>query len=156
MGKRGPKPKFTGIACPNNHCTYYGMVNAGNIVGNGTYQTKSRRVRKYICRECDAVFSDRNNTVFYDIRSEESKVVDACRLLVKGLSIRSAADFLQVKEETVSGWLSRAAEHCQEINDVLMKNLKVSKVELDEFWTFVQKQQLPLWRSRKTRALGSG
>jgi hypothetical protein len=38
----------------------------------------------------------------------------------------------------------------------LMKNLNISKVELDEFWTFVQKKQIHLWRSRKTRASGSG
>lgn len=156
MGKRGPKPKFSDIACPNEQCPFYGQVNSGNIIGNGTYQAKSRRIRKYICRECGSVFSDRNNTVFYDIRSEEGKVVDACRLLVKGLSIRSAADFLHVKEETVSGWLYRAAEHCQDVNDALVKDLNVSKLELDEFWTFVKKKQLHLWRSKKTRASGSG
>jgi hypothetical protein len=44
MGKRGPNAKFTQISCPNQDCQHYGKLNEGNIVGNGTYQTKSRRI----------------------------------------------------------------------------------------------------------------
>jgi len=51
MGKRGPKPKFAHVACPNKECKFHGIPGQGNIVGNGTYQTKNGRVRKYIC--CD-------------------------------------------------------------------------------------------------------
>ena len=36
-------------------------------------------------------------------------------------------------------WLYVAAEHCEEVNKVLMKDLNVSKVEIEELWTFVKK-----------------
>jgi len=32
-----------------------------------------------------------------------------------------------------------AAEHSEEVNAVLLKEMKVFKIELDELWTFVQK-----------------
>ncbi|MDR2544279.1 MAG: hypothetical protein LBD03_01830 [Methanobrevibacter sp.] len=46
MGKRGPKPKFTDVTCPNEDCEDYGKVNNGNIIGNGTYIDK--KMVKYI------------------------------------------------------------------------------------------------------------
>jgi transposase-like protein len=58
MGKRGAKPQFIDIFCPNSDCKLYGISGKGNIVGNGTYQIKNKRVRKYICRECGRVFND--------------------------------------------------------------------------------------------------
>ena len=36
MGKRGPKPQCTDVACPNHSCKSYGLTGKGNIVGNGT------------------------------------------------------------------------------------------------------------------------
>ena len=36
MGKRGPKPQFIDIACPNKACELYGLTNQGTVVGNGT------------------------------------------------------------------------------------------------------------------------
>jgi hypothetical protein len=36
--------------------------------------------------------------------------------------------------------LKISAEHSEEVNKVLMKNLNVDKVELDELWIFVKKK----------------
>jgi len=44
MGNRGPKPKFVEITCPNDSCGNLGQTGLGNIIGNGTYQTKSGTV----------------------------------------------------------------------------------------------------------------
>lgn len=66
MGLRGPKPKFDDISCTNEECGLYGITEEANIVGNGTYQTKSGSVRKYICRSCVRVFCDRTNNAFSD------------------------------------------------------------------------------------------
>jgi hypothetical protein len=37
--------------------------------------------------------------------------------------------------------LQVSAEHYEEINKVLMKEIYVDKVELDELWTYVQEKQ---------------
>ena len=36
-------------------------------------------------------------------------------------------------------WLKIAAEDIEEVNNVLMKNLNVDKIELDKLWIFVKK-----------------
>ena len=156
MGDRGPKPKFVDVVCPNERCEDYGKPGLGNIVANGTYPTQSGDVRKYICRTCTRNFCDRSNTVFYDLRTEEEKVLIALKLVLRRMSLRGIADVLDVKLDTVRDWLQRAAEHSEEINRVLMRDLKVSKVELDELWTFVKKKQFQAWRQRVRMNAGFG
>ena len=156
MGERGPKPKFVDVACPNISCRDCGKAGFGNVVGNGTYWTKSGAVRKYICRTCSKSFCDRSNTAFYDLRTKDEKVLIGLKLVLRGMCLRGIADVLDVKLDTVRGWLRRAAEHSEGINKVLMKDLKVSKVELDELWTFVQKKQFRTWSAKIKMNAGFG
>jgi transposase-like protein len=139
MGKRGKAPKYDNVFCTNHACSLYGKTKQGNIVSNGTYATKSGRVRKFICRTCGNVFNDRTGTVFFDLRTPEDKVILALKLLLKGMSVRGIAEVLGSKPDTVLSWLRRAAEHSEEVEAFLLRDLKVSKVELDELWTFVKK-----------------
>jgi transposase-like protein len=140
MGKRGPKPKFVGVACPNDRCSQFGINGQGNIIGNGSYSTKSGRIRKYICTGCRAVFCERTNTIFYDLRTGEEKVLLALRLLLNGKSLRSIAEVLEIGLDTVIRWLTRAADQSEDVNKVLMREFELSLVELDEFWTIVGRQ----------------
>lgn len=156
MGKRGPKPRFVDIACPNESCAHYGMTGLGNIIGNGTYDTKSGKVRKYICKSCGKVFCDRTSTAFFDIRTKDEKVLIALKMVIKGVSLRSISDILDVKLDTVRRWLSKAAEHNDEVNEILIKDPNVSKVELDELWAFVLKKQFREWRNMKIMEHESG
>ena len=156
MGARGPKSKFIDEACPNKDCGTYGQVGLGNIVGNGTYQTRNGRVRKYVCRSCGTSFCGRKNTAFFDFKTKNEKVLLALKMIVKGMSMRGVAEILETKLDTVRNWVQRAAEHSEEVNDVLLKEMKVSKVELDELWTFVQKKQFRAWSSLRTMERGSG
>lgn len=156
MGNRGPKSKFNDIACPNDSCSDIGKTGRGNVIGNGTYQTKSGKVRKYICKSCGKVFCDRTNTAFFDLRTKDEKILIALRMIIKGISIRSSAEILGVKRDTVRGWLSKAAEHSEEVNKVLLKDLNLSRVELDELWTFVKKKQFREWTNMKMMEPGSG
>ncbi len=156
MGKRGPKARFNEVSCPNSACSDYGIKGKGNVTGNGTYETKNGRVRKYICHTCSRVFCDRTNTAFYDLRTEEDKILIALKMVLKGLSLRSISEILNVKADTVSKWLSKAAKHSEEVNKVLLRDLSVSKVELDELWTFVNKKEFREWTSTKMTEHGSG
>ncbi len=64
----------------------------------------------------------------------------ALKLLLKGMSVRGIAEVLGSKPDTVLFWLRRAAEHSEEVDAFLLRDLKVSKVELDELWTLVKKK----------------
>jgi transposase-like protein len=159
MAQRGRKRKYRlkNEACPNPHCLLYGQPGKGNIVSNGTYPTKEREMaRRFLCRRCGESFCSRMGTIFYDLRSSEEKVLMALKLLVKGMPLRGAAEVLGVKLDTVRHWLKLAAEQSEKIDALLLKELKVSQVELDALWTFVKKNSLRqraiLWRAK----FGSG
>jgi len=147
---------FLDVACPNEECEQYGRTGQGNIIGNGTYATKSGRVRKYICRTCGRVFCDRSNTMFYDLRTSEDKVVLALKLILKGMSQRSIAEVLEVCPKSVSTWLSRASDQSEAITETRLNDLEVPRVEMDELWTFVGKKESRKTKNTKMMEHGSG
>jgi len=44
--KKGPKPQFFDVACPNKNCKFYGLTGQGNITGNGTYISRGNKNKK--------------------------------------------------------------------------------------------------------------
>jgi ribosomal protein S16 len=73
------------------------------------------------------------------------------------MPLRGVAEVLGVKLDTVRHWLRVAAEHSEKVDKLLMKELRVSQVELDALWTFVKKnslrQRANLWKARPGSAL---
>ena len=159
MGTRGPKPSFTNVACPNTQCRHYGQIGQGNIVGNGRYGTSSGLVRNFLCHGCGKSSCERTGTAFFDLRSPEDKVLLALKLVLKGMGLRAVAGAMEVKLDTVRFWLQQAATHAEKVNEALLKQLHVERVELDELWTFVRKKNFRGWqkaRQAKMGASGSG
>jgi transposase-like protein len=85
-----------------------------------------------ICTFCRTIFCERTNTIFYDLRTEEDKVLLALKMLLNVMSLRAIARILEIRLDTVRRWLSRAAEQSEEVKEVLLRDLDISKVELDE------------------------
>ncbi len=138
--KRGPKPKFLDVACPNKQCKLFGQKGKGNVVSNGTYRTQSTgKARLFLCRACGKAFSSRTGTAFFGLKTPKKKVLLALRLIAEGLGLRGTARVLEVKLDTVRGWVAVAAKHCDETSKMLIKDLKLSSVQVDELWTFVKK-----------------
>ena len=156
MGKRGPKPRFLDVACPNEKCTLFGVAGKGNITVYGTYERSSGKGRKFICHICETTFCDRTNTPLYDLRTDEEKVKMALKMAMRGMIVLGIAETLEVKPSTVSTWISRAGIQCEKVNEVVLKNVETPKVEMDEAWTFVGKKHCPGKMNTKTTGLGSG
>jgi Transposase and inactivated derivatives len=156
MGQRGPKNSFKGVSCTNRKCDKYGRAGGDNIVANGTYETKSGTVRKYICRECGIVFNDRTGTAIFDLRTNDETIMKSLQLAVSGMSIRAISRNLKVNQETIRRWLERAADHSEDVETALMRKVNVSKVELDEMWTYIQKKDFRGWTLSRTMEPGSG
>jgi hypothetical protein len=49
MGKRGPKPQFINVTCPNKDCKLYGLTDQGNVIGNGTSVSRGEKVSSSNC-----------------------------------------------------------------------------------------------------------
>ena len=133
----------------------HGVKAGGNLKGNGRYRTQNGLVRKFVCHACGGVFCDRSDTVFYDLRSPEEKVLLALKLVLKGMALRAVAGAMEIKLDTVRFWLQQAATHAEKVNDALVKQLHVQRVELDELWTFVRKKNFRAWQKAHRIRMGA-
>ena len=93
--------------CPNRMCESFGLVNEGNITSIATYQTKSGKRRIFHCSLCKTSFSETRDTVFFDLKTPEDKVMMALKMILVHVSLSGISFVLGVKEETVLGWLAR-------------------------------------------------
>ncbi|MFQ5791832.1 MAG: IS1 family transposase, partial [Acidobacteriota bacterium] len=138
--KRGPKPKFLDVPCPKPRCKRRGKTGLGNVVANGTYRTRSTgKARLFLCRACGKAFSSRTGTAFFGLRTRKRTILLGLRLLAEGVGLRGTARVLEIKLDTVRGWLAMAAQQCDHVSQLLLRELKLSQVQVDELWTFVKK-----------------
>ena len=126
--------------CPNMQCEYYGQVNKGNISSVSTYESKSGKRRVFSCNHCGEMFSETRDTVFFNLKTSEDKVIMALKMILVKVSLSGIYFVLGVKEETVLEWLGRAYQKAEEINKILLKDLSVTEVQLDEMWSFVKRK----------------
>ena len=126
--------------CPKKSCKYYGQLNKNNISSISFYMTESGKRRIFRCSECGEVFYETRDTVFFDLRTAEEKVMMALKMILVKVGLSDISFVLGVKEDTVLRWLGRAYKKAQEINRILLKDLPVTEVQLDEMWSFVKRK----------------
>jgi IS1 family transposase/transposase-like protein len=125
---------------PNKNCDHYGQLNKGNITIKSTYMTKSGKRRIFNYSSCGTSFSETRDTVFFDLRTPEDKVMMALKMILVKVGLSDISFVLGIKEETLLNWLDRAANKAEEINKALLKDLPVTVVLLDEMWSFVKRK----------------
>ena len=135
------KPKAWGHPCPNPDCAHYRLINRGNVSAIATYLTQSGKRRIFRCGKCEGTFSETRDTVFFDLRTPEEKVMMALKMLLVKVALVDIGFVLGVTEETVLDWLRRAAQKAHEINAHLLRDLPVTQVQLDEMWSFIRRKQ---------------
>ena len=91
--------------CPNPACDYYKRMNRGNISAIASYLTQSGRRRVFRCSRCEGSFSETRDTVFFDLRTSEEKVMMALKMLLVRVELTAICFVLGVTEETLIEWL---------------------------------------------------
>src|SRR5215468_5990912 len=134
------KPKEWGQPCPNPECPHYRRKQQGNVSAIATYLTQSGKRRIFRCHTCATHFSETRETVFFDLRTSEEKVMMALKMLLVRVDLAGIGFVLGVTEETVLAWLRRAAHQAEVINQHLLRNLPVTQVQLDEMWNFIERK----------------
>lgn len=134
------KPKDWGQPCPNPACTHYRRLQQGNVSALATYLTQSGKRRIFRCRTCETHFAETRETVFFDLRTSEEKVMMALKMLLVRVDLAGISFVLGVTEETVLAWLKRAAHQADAINRHLLRALPVTQVQLDEMWNFIERK----------------
>jgi transposase-like protein len=130
MNKRERKEQSSLPPCPNPNCSQ------SRVVRNGSHRGRQR----YQCRSCKTYFGETQGTPMYALKTPEAEVAQALLIVMRRGSLRAAEEITGHKYETISVWLKRAAIHAQALTHVLADDLHLSQVEIDEFWSFVQKK----------------
>ena len=114
-----------------------------------TYLTQSGKRRILRCKTCETTFAETQDTVFFDLRTSEEKVMMALKMLLVRVDLSGISFVLGVHEETVLAWRMRAAVKAQEINAHVLRELPVTQIQLDEMWNFIKRK-----RARETDEAG--
>lgn len=126
--------------CPNPECSQYKLMNRGNVKALSTYQTRSGKRRIFQCTRCQTAFSETRDTVFFDRRTPEEKVMLALKMLLVKVDLAGISFVLGVTEETTLEGLRRAARQAELLNAHLLRELPVAQVQLDERWPFITRK----------------
>ncbi len=139
MNARASKEQFSLPSCPNPNCR------ESHVVHNGSHRGRPR----YHCRSCKTYFGETQGTPRYGLKTPAAEVAQALLIVRRRGSLRAAEEITGHKYETIGAWLKRAAAHAEALTQVLASDLHLSQVEIDEFWSFVQKKRAqPASRTR--------
>ena len=142
MNKQEKKEQSSPPPCPNPQCAQ------PRVVRNGSHRGRPR----YQCRTCKTYFGDTQGTPMYRLKTPAAQVAHALLIVMRRGSLRAAEEITGHKYETISAWLKRAAAHAEAITQVLASDLHLTQVEIDEFWSFVQKKMGQLTSRTKENA----
>ncbi len=120
--------KTAGFFCPNEVCPDHGKRGIGNIVLCNRYGRDSRRLLK--CRTCNFRFSERRNTFFFGLHTNESKIREVIKYLLDGKSFREAAVAAGIDKDTVLRIWKRFVAYCEESMDGLLKEFNIRLEDL--------------------------
>jgi len=127
-----------GDFCPNQVCPDYQKLvseqKKPNIVKAGMTR---KGVQRYRCNTCGKYFVETSGTIFYRKRTSEHEILETLALLAEGNRISSLTRVKGHKEDTILGWLREAARHAASVEEVLMKDFRIKRGQLDGLWLYV-------------------
>ena len=129
------------VVCQNPKCRYYLKEKGKNIIKSGKYHTGHQR---YYCYHCKTYFMETKGTPLYRKHLPESEIINICKHLVEKNGIRSIERITGHHRDTIGHLLEDMAEHAEQMNDYLIRNLELTPIECDELWSFVKKNKRKL------------
>ena len=115
--------------CPR--CGSSQTVKAGHKDGRQRWQ----------CRGCGRTFGATTGTPLWGLQTEVDVIARAILMVARRGSLRAAEEVTGHKYETISKWLHRATTHAEALSEAMARDLALSEVEIDEFWSFVEKKR---------------
>ena len=84
---------------------------------------------------------ENRGTPFFRLRLPYEKLYRILASLVRCGSIRGTADVVGVNKNTVERVVKLAGRHTKRFNDFMLRNLKLTQAQCDEFWTYVKSKK---------------
>ncbi len=129
------------VFCQNPKCRCFGKKGLKNIVRNGK---KANGTQNYLCRDCGVSFVRTKGTIFYHKKLRRPQVAEICRHLVETNSFRGVARQTKHNKNTICAYVELIAQHCEQANEILIKDVKLGTHEVDELWSYVKKNKRKL------------
>ena len=127
-----------GDFCPYQTCPDYQKLQSTrsrpNIIKVGLTR---KGVQRFRCLTCGKYFVETSGTIFYRKRTPECEILETLALLAEGNRISSLTRVKGHKEDTILGWLREAAYHAEELEEVLLKDYRIKRGQLDGLWAYV-------------------
>jgi transposase-like protein len=123
-----------GSFCTKANCPDYGKVDSGNII---RYGKSSEGRQRFQCKTCRKTFNERNGTLFYNRKTQETDILECLALLAEGVRISSISRAKGIKEDTILAFLREAAHHVEQVEAILLRDYHISQVQIDGLWTYV-------------------
>jgi len=128
---------FSQFFCWNKDCTDYGIKNQGNIVLKERYGKNNHLLLK--CKTCKKCFSETRGTIFFELNTSDEEVLRTIAMIPEKGSIRGVARATGHSKDTICRWLEIAGRHAEEVTTYFLKNLNLTRVEVDEIWSYLKK-----------------
>jgi transposase-like protein len=126
-----------GEFCPNEACPDYGKLQTGQPQNINKFGKTQRGVQRFRCLTCGKTFTETTGTIFFRKRTPEHEILETLALLAEGSRISSLTRVKGFKEDTILAWLREAAQHTEQLEDVLMKDFQIKRGQLDAMWAYV-------------------
>ena len=128
---------FSQYFCWNKDCPDYGVKNQGNIVFKERYGKNSHVLLK--CKTCNHCLSETRGTIFFGLNTPDEEVLRTLAMIPEKGSIRGVARATGHGKDTICRWLDIAGIHSKEVTTYLLRNLNLTRVEVDEIWSYIKK-----------------
>jgi hypothetical protein len=76
-------------------------------------------------------------TPLFRLHTSLPEIVRAILIVLRRGSLRAAEEQTGHNYETIAAWIRRIGQHAEAVTEVLVRDLELSAVEVDEFWSFV-------------------
>jgi transposase-like protein len=127
-----------GDFCPNEACPDFGKLQNSQTQQNlQKFGKTPRGVQRYRCKTCGKTFTETTGTIFFRKRTSEHEILETLALIAEGSRISSLSRVKGFKEDTIAQWVREAAEHAEQVEEVLMAEFKLERGQLDALWAYV-------------------
>jgi transposase-like protein len=129
------------MTCQNHRCRYFLKEKGKDLLKRGKNRAGHQQ---YFCNHCHTWFVETMNTPLYHRHLSENEIITICKHLVEKNGIRSIERLTGHHRDTIGTLLEDVAEHAERMNDFLIRDLKLTPFECDEFWSMVKKNRKTL------------
>jgi transposase-like protein/IS1 family transposase len=98
-------------------------------------------LQRFKCNQCKRTFTEEHTRPLDEMRLPLEKALMVLHMLVEGVSIRSITRITGVEKKTVLSLLVLAGEKCERLLDEKIRKAKVSDIQLDEIWAYVEMKE---------------